>query len=343
MAICSSASPPPGGNGNYTYDWGSSPAGFSSNLQNPDATPTSSITYIVTVSDGANSATASVAVTVHPPPLADAGDDPNIIEGQSTTLTASGGTGFQWSTGATTASVAVSPKVSLSANADRTAFCAGGHAQLSALAANGTGSYTYDWTSEPVGFISALPDPFVNPEETTTYTVLISDGVNGITRSLQITVNPLPAQPLISVAGGTLTSSSASNNQWFYYGNPIPSATGQAFTPTQTGSYQVQIVDANGCFSPLSEPVEVIIVSAGQILDGDKWTLAPNPASEVLRLLGDFGGQTFSVEIRTLAGQTLLRQSDTREIPVADLAPGIYWVRLETAAGSGVKKVAVVR
>ncbi|MBI4646353.1 MAG: hypothetical protein HY738_07120 [Bacteroidia bacterium] len=43
--------------------------------------------------------------------IADAGEDKTMCEGQTVTLTASGGTGYQWSTGATTQNINVSPSV----------------------------------------------------------------------------------------------------------------------------------------------------------------------------------------------------------------------------------------
>lgn len=45
------------------------------------------------------------------PPVADAGPDVNTCSNQSKTLTASGGSVYQWSTGGTTASIVVSPSI----------------------------------------------------------------------------------------------------------------------------------------------------------------------------------------------------------------------------------------
>jgi len=53
-----------GGSGAYTYNWSSLPAGFSSTLYNPYINPNQTLVYTVTVSDGANSITASLTITV---------------------------------------------------------------------------------------------------------------------------------------------------------------------------------------------------------------------------------------------------------------------------------------
>jgi len=58
------------GYGSYTYQWSSVPAGFNSTLPNPLVTPGVNTTYIVTVSDGTNTASDSVAIEIfaNPPP-----------------------------------------------------------------------------------------------------------------------------------------------------------------------------------------------------------------------------------------------------------------------------------
>jgi hypothetical protein len=55
-----------GGSGAYTYSWTSDPAGFVSTEKNPQASPVVNTTYFVSCSDGVNSVTDSVDVTVTP-------------------------------------------------------------------------------------------------------------------------------------------------------------------------------------------------------------------------------------------------------------------------------------
>jgi hypothetical protein len=57
-----------GGSNNYTYSWSSSPAGFTSTLENPTVSPAVTTNYTVTVSDGFTTTTSSVSVTVYPLP-----------------------------------------------------------------------------------------------------------------------------------------------------------------------------------------------------------------------------------------------------------------------------------
>jgi len=76
-------------------------------------TVTAAGTYTVVVTDPANGCTASanVSVSVNPGPTANAGTDATINAGLSTTLTATGGGTYLWSTGATTTTISVSPTV----------------------------------------------------------------------------------------------------------------------------------------------------------------------------------------------------------------------------------------
>lgn len=70
-----------GGSENYSFTWTSSPAGFSSDLPNPVVQPYMTTTYHVLVNDGYNVVDASVTVTVHVLPVAEAGENDTIWYG----------------------------------------------------------------------------------------------------------------------------------------------------------------------------------------------------------------------------------------------------------------------
>src|SRR5205823_8991754 len=101
------------------------------------------------------------------------------------------------------------------------------------------------------------------------YTVTVTDG-NGCSATsapTTVTVNPLPATPTITpggpttfCAGGsvTLTSSSASGNQWKLNGNPIGGETNQIYIANASGNYTVTVTDGNSC-SATSAPTTVTV------------------------------------------------------------------------------------
>ena len=94
-----------GGSGSFLWSTGATTASIT-------VSPSTTTTYSVTITS-ANGCTASDAVVVTSAgisaPIANAGPDITISYGTSATLTASGGTSYLWSNGATTASTTVSP------------------------------------------------------------------------------------------------------------------------------------------------------------------------------------------------------------------------------------------
>ncbi len=86
-----------GGTPPYTYNWSSSPAGFSSNVADSLVCPTVNTTYYVTVTDALGCTDVdSVKINLFPQLIVNAGDDTTICSGSCVTIgwhpTASGGT-----------------------------------------------------------------------------------------------------------------------------------------------------------------------------------------------------------------------------------------------------------
>jgi IPT/TIG domain-containing protein/dockerin type I repeat protein/Ig-like domain-containing protein/PKD domain-containing protein len=145
-----------------------------------------------------------------------------------------------------------------------TNFCAGGSVTLQSNSATGI-----QW------YLDGNPLPNPNNQNRTvsvggTYTVILNalGCHSGTSNSIVVTVNPLPATPTATpggpttfCAGGsvTLTSSSASGNQWFLNGNSIGGATNQTYLANASGSYTVKVTDGNSCTSAASSAVVVTV------------------------------------------------------------------------------------
>jgi len=84
-------------------------------------------------------------------------------------------------------------KMTVVASADPTTICAGDAVQLNAMVNGGCGTNTFAWSSNPIGFTSSLQNPIAMPDQTTTYTVSVTNtyGDSGVS-SVDVTVNPLP-------------------------------------------------------------------------------------------------------------------------------------------------------
>lgn len=93
------------------------------------------------------------------------------------------------------------------------------------------------------------------PTQGGTYTVNATS-VSGCTGTDQITIN-INLAPVVSIGPDTAVcvsenytlnaGNAGSTYQWYLNGNIIPGATGQTYTPTQSGIYSVVVTNANNC------------------------------------------------------------------------------------------------
>src|SRR5262249_49305436 len=139
----------------------------------------------------------------------------------------------------------------VSANAISDTVCSG-----TQTAVFGSGASSYTWSN---GVTNALP---FTPSSTATYTVTGTD-INGCssTAAITVTVNPLPATPLIAPASSTtfcqedsvvLTSSSSAGYLW------NTNQTSQSIAAYNSGNYSVVVSNASGCTAS-SAPVAVTV------------------------------------------------------------------------------------
>ncbi|NSW46427.1 MAG: PKD domain-containing protein, partial [Bacteroidales bacterium] len=268
-----------------SWSWsfpGGTPA--TSTAQNPTVTYNTPGTYNVSLTvtniSGSDTKTITGYITVNAAPTAAITPaSASICAGGSTTLTASGGSNYNWSTGATTAAVTVNPAstttytvtvtnaagCTVTANATVTvnalptaaitpasaSICAGGSTTLTA-----SGGSSYNWST---GATTAAVT--VNPASTTTYTVTVTNAAGcTATANATVTVNALPTAAITPAsasicAGGstTLTASGGSSYNW------STGATTAAVTvnPASTTTYTVTVTNAAGCTATANATVTV--------------------------------------------------------------------------------------
>src|SRR5690554_1280954 len=276
--------------------------------------PLVTTTYEVLVTD-ANGCenTAEVTVTVHPLPLADAGEDVAICIGESTTLLASGGVEYLWNTGDTTSEITVSPLVTttyevlvtdangcqntatvtvtvhplpLADAGEDVAICIGESTTLSA-----SGGVEYLWSTGEI-----TSEITVSPLVTTTYEVLVTDA-NGCenTATVTVTVNPLPladAGEDVAICIGESTTLTASGGiDYLWSTGEITSEI--TVSPLVTTTYEVLVTDANGCENTATVTVTVNplpLADAGEdvvICIGESTTLTASGGIDYLWNTGD--------------------------------------------------------
>jgi len=154
----------------------------------------------------------------------------------------------------------------------------------------------------------------------------------------------LPQKPTISLDGDKLSSSSASNNQWFRNGTAINGATHQTETFSETGSYAVQVT-VDGCASARADE---LIITGSEESTGTGVRIYPNPAPDVIRIeLNDVRGSVaislYSTAGKAVAYQTAQAGSNTlyTELAVGTLSPGFYVLELVFANRVVRRKVAI--
>jgi len=150
-----------------------------------------------------------------------------------------------------------------------------------------------------------------------------------------LTVNPKPETPIITESNNILTSSSNTGNQWYLNGNIITDSTSQNFTPTENGSYNVEVTDTNNCFSA-SSLFDVTFVGIIENNLGDQLSVYPNPTSGHLSItLGSYY-EDINAIVKNMAGQIIstyhIGAADKFDLEIIGVT-GYYLVHIETSSG----------
>ncbi|MBF4466092.1 T9SS sorting signal type C domain-containing protein [Flavobacterium sp. LC2016-12] len=251
-------------------------------------TYTATLSYSTTYGSTAYSNAKTISAIVNPrastPTITPSGATTFCIGG-SVTLTSSAGSGYLWSTGATTPSIVVTasgnytvqvtngsgcqslasnatavtvnpkPAIPTIAPSGPTTFCVGGSVTLT----SSVGS-SYLWSTG-----ATTPSIVVTTAGNYTVQITNASGCQSLaSNATTVTVNPKPATPAITPSGSTtfceggsvtLTSSVGSSYLW------STGATTPNIVVTGSGSYSVQVTNAAGCQSLSSIPTAVTVNS----------------------------------------------------------------------------------
>jgi hypothetical protein len=154
--------------------------------------------------------------------------------------------------------------------------------------------------------------------------------------SQSITVNPIPAKPVITHSNAVLTSSAPTGNQWYFDGVAITGATASAYTPVQNGDYSVKVT-TNSCTSEASEKFNFILTGIINIDNTHFISLSPNPVRDQVQLNFQIAGITkLNVQIFDVRGKsckTLNNTSSGASINLANLPAGMYMAKIYSNTG----------
>lgn len=251
------------GGTNYRWNTGSTGASISVN---------SAGTYLVTGANAAGcSSTASMNVTANPTPIIGINGIPAICAGGNTTLTAIGGTSYQWNTGATTGTITVnsvgiytvtgansfgcsnSTSISVTSSTNPTIrisgtpnFCAGGNTTLTA-----SGGVSYLWNG-------SITTPSITVYSAGTYSVTVFNATGcSSTATIGISAYPKPTAGISgspSFCSGGSTKLTATGGASYLWSNGATSAT---IIVNSIGTYSVTAFSIFGCSNSKSITVSI--------------------------------------------------------------------------------------
>jgi PKD repeat protein len=354
--ICSGKTATLTASGATTYSWNTGATAISITV-----TPASSTNYTITGTSLGCSKTNTTSITVTPNPTITVSSSSTICAGTSASLTASGATTYSWNTGATTNSISVSPASSTSYTITGTSLgcsktnttsvtvnpapaltvnsstiCSGKTATLTA-----SGATTYSWNTGATSNSISL-----SPTTSTNYTITGTSSGCSKTNTTSVTVNPTPTAPTITSVGNTLTSNTATGNQWFFNGVLISGATNQTYTSSQNGNYTDIVTNTFNCSSVSSNTVNVTTTSIDVISNTNLFTIYPNPTSGLVSVDINIVNQPASVELVNELGQTLYntlikdcKVSCTVTLDLNLFSNGIYFVKVISGGDTKFQKI----
>lgn len=320
------------------------------------ATTSGSYTVEITTGTCVNTSTAT-NVTVNPTPTATitAGGPLTFCQGLNVVLTASAGTSWLWSNGATTQSITVATSGNYSVvvtNASNcsatstatavtvnpnppavitvsgpTTFCQGGSVVLTANTGN-----SYLWST-------GATTQSITVSTSGNYSVDVTQTGGCVSSSVAtaVVVNPLPAAtitaggPLAFCNGNNVVLTAPAGGTWIWRNGTTQVATTQSYTATTTGTYSVQVTTAAGCSS--TSAVTNVAVSPNPVatLVAAPYTkLFPGLKTTLTATVNPTGTYTYS----WLRNGTAVPGATTATIPNIDLnGLGTYTVTVTNTTG----------
>jgi hypothetical protein len=228
------------------------------------------------------------------------------------------------------------------ATASSNAICDGESVNL-----NATGANTYSWNNG----LGAGASHTVSPTSNTTYTVT-GTGTGGCVNTAQVTVtvNPLPATPVITQNGNSLSVNvpGGSTVQWYYEGNPIPGGNTASITMNGDGEYTAVITSGAGCEASASGEYQA--PTSVNEFSSMTYKIYPMPTSGQFTLEIYKLSSSLNVRLTDVLGKELVMynfsQPSSQQIlqfDISDKATGVYFIIMESPEGRITEKVILTR
>lgn len=196
-----------------------------------------------------------------------------------------------------------------------------------------TGANNYIWNNNV-----NTANNTVSPQINTVYTVTGFQNTCYDTAQFTVHVYQALTTPIITYLFDTLVSNYSSGNQWFYYYSAIAGAIDNQYLPTQTGIYQVQVCDSDGCKSEFSLPNSVNFgMAQNDLALTNAYKIYPNPSKGIIHITSETFHCNVNMEVRNVSGYLVHKQfipSTTFDKPISidltHLSREVYLVKFQT-------------
>lgn len=203
--------------------------------------------------------------------------------------------------------IGVQPSCTVELGLQAVVVCLGDTAVLSATGSGGTAPYFFAWDND----LGKGPIQRVSPQETTTYSVTVTDafGCSAGSGSVVVQVD-LPPDTEVTVSGNQLMADPLAGSwQWVDceagYA-PIPGATEATFIANEPGTYAV-ILQSGNCPADTSECVAVMSTSLdGPHAKGTALRIFPNPCGALLQIMTEHPLENARFTLYDLLGRPVL-------------------------------------
>ncbi len=193
------------------------------------------------------------------------------------------------------------------------------------LQASTTSGLSYQWSYNGVNINGAVAS-YYSTSNPGVYGVSITSAAGcSTTVSNLIVFADSTLNPVIYQTGNMLCTGSYPNIQWYMNGSPLLGETNQCYTPTQIGSYTVEVSDGLGC-GQMSDVFTTTGVKT--VSNPDDIRLYPNPATSVLHVNAPV---KVNVSILNLQGQVVVHQDNANTIDISNLSNGVYMIQVYDA------------